>query len=284
MVSWKTLKYRADGRDFEFAVGTGKTTHVMGELGNKRVIGVADEAQRRCIALDDNVDEAHIEYVDCAKDMIVYPQGNVKEFAIVLGSKDLQTINKRTKLSSGSLVLSRDSIPYGTEFEGDLTRWFRKEDLVINRELTFDEYMDHEVWGTLLHDPKIEGMPEEIATHPQFKEHYGRQMWSNLEKDVRNDKAMGVYILTSTFKNFTGGRLFCLGGTDDIGSVVGDYCGSLDDVDGRLLGVAPKAQATLRWVPKDQLETFLRQSFAYVPEILQENFRRFVSQYEIKKK
>jgi hypothetical protein len=221
MDNWETLKYRAYGQDFEFAVGKGKTIHAMGELGNKRVLGVADEAQRRSMAWDDNVDQAHIGYVDCPKDMIVYPKGNVEEFAMVLGSKDLQAINKNTTLKSGSIIFQDDQ----REFEGDYSRWIGKGDLIINRGLTFDEYMDHEGWGILLHDPRIEGMPEEIATNPLFKEHYGRQMWSKLGRDVKEDKAMGFYVAGGTFKDFTGGRQFCLDGTGYNGDVGGDDLG-----------------------------------------------------------
>ena len=219
-------------------------------------------------------------YIDCPKDMFVVPKKNNREFAIVLDSKDLLEVNRNTQLKLGAIILPDNQ----KEFEGEYTKWFKKEDLILNKLLTFDEYMDHEGWSMLLRDPKVEGMPKEIATHPNFKEHYGRQVWEKTGKNIKTDKLMGFYLAEETYKNFTAGSLFCL---DNINYHSNVYCSDFSLLDlnsGKILIAEPKILNKLNWTPKSQLEDFLNESKNYIPEMLRESYKNFISKYEITKK
>lgn len=257
---WIKKTYKKNGHQFEIGVGKGKTNLALDklskleELSNNqyKIFGVADEAQRRAIFFDNGIENGGFNYVDCPRDMVVYPKNNVEEIGIVLNSEDLLNINKKTRLHLGSITLPDEQ----KEFKGEQTIWLKKSDLIFNRELTFDEYMDHKGWSILLRDPKIEDIPEEITTHRHFKEYYGSLIWNLLGKDIKKDKAMGFFILEQPPENLTVGKQFCLFGNNNNGNVYADKNSNFDNEYGRVIAVHNN-KYEFGWKPSRQLEYFL---------------------------
>ncbi|MFT4244745.1 MAG: hypothetical protein ACMXYB_04815 [Candidatus Woesearchaeota archaeon] len=240
------MRYKVLNDERKFEILTGRpvdTTKLLNR--DERFLGVADEAQRRSEMWDYNIANVYENYIDCPYDMAVFPRNNFEEFAIVLGSKDLKNINSDTVLRSGLIVLPNSQ----REFEGDFTKWFLKEDIIRNKPLSFDEYMEHQGWGTILRDPRIPGMPQEIASHPNFKEHYGKQVWEKSGLKLKTDAAMPFYIFQDSPRSFTGGGQLCLGGINELSSVYPYALGGIFHFKGKQLAVSTKNHNP-KWSPK----------------------------------
>lgn len=209
---------------------------------------IADEAQRKCIEIEQQKSIRKIyNYLLIPTDMIIFPKRNHEEFNLILGREDISKMIQNPKFENNGLIISSN---FHKKIKKDFSTTFKKTDLIINQELTFDQYLDHKGWGIVLRDPKIEGMPKEIASDPFFKEHFGRLMWKKLDRDVLSDKAMSFYVQSHSSNNFDIARPFIFTDTrTEVNIYCDKYCSFKDESN-----MIELSKDLPKWVPEPKLK------------------------------
>ena len=174
-------------------------------------------------------------YHDTGDGIAYHPDGRIK---VVNDAKPLREMNSESQLVNGALVL-----PDGLyeKLEG---QEFTRKDIqkYVGEALTSEEAKSNPLWQALARDPKLlNAYVDLIFTQAKQQFDYNRNMGVYVRdaSDVSKDAA--------TLRLWEVGLLE--GGSNADGRV------TLDDVFGRLAGVAPEAQAAKSEDPRSTLET-----------------------------
>lgn len=170
-------------------------------------------------------------YFDTGDGVAYHPDGRIK---IVPDARPLREMNSESKLVNGALAL-----PYGMyeKLEG---QEFTRKDIkkYVGDAISSKDAKSNPLWQALARDPKL-------------LNEYVDLIFAQAKQQFQYDKNMGVYV--SDAPESPAMRLWCVGRPRVRPSAEGR--GGLGDSGGRLVGVAPEAQAAKSVVTNSTLET-----------------------------
>ncbi|MCB0370776.1 MAG: hypothetical protein KDD45_15465 [Bdellovibrionales bacterium] len=158
-------------------------------------------------------------YFDSGDGIMYHPDGRIK---VVPDSETLRSVNPNTPLRwYGAQVLSEGTFDkaQGEEFSRKDVKRF------ANEYLKQKDVLNNPIWLALARGDK------------ELLKDYAGQVYSR----INDPNLMKIWV--SDAPDFEAERLWCLGGLGGNSIVSGGSDGLLDDVSGRLVGVAPKVQA-----------------------------------------
>ena len=177
-------------------------------------------------------------YFDTGDGIVYHPDGS--KMIIVPDARPLREINPKSQLVNGALVLE-DGMYEKLRSQG---HEFTRKDIqkYVGEALTSKEAKSNPLWQALARDPKL-------------LNEYVDLIFAQAKQQFDYDKNMGVYVrdASDVSKDSATLRPWCVGGLRDWSNAVGRS--DLDDSDGRLVGVAPEAQAAKSVVTNSTLET-----------------------------
>jgi hypothetical protein len=153
-------------------------------------------------------------------DGVAYSTG--RNFKVILDAPQLRTINPKTKLQRGALILGENEEAYRT-LEGEE---FDRDKVILERPLTADEAKAHPVWLKLARGDK------------SLLNAYVDKIFAEAKQKFKYNENMGLYLASS--QNVPTMRAFFVYGLECRSFVDGRY--ALGSGNGRLVGLAPEAQ------------------------------------------
>ena len=174
-------------------------------------------------------------YFDTGDGIVYHPDGRIK---VVHDARPLKEINPKSQLVNGNLVLP-DGLYEKLEGHEFTRKGIQK---YVGEELTSKDAKSNPLWWALARDPKLLNDYVDLIfaqAKPQFDYDKNMGVYVRDDSDVSKDAA--------TLRPWCVRRLWCWS--------VAEGWGGLDNSIGRLVGVAPEAQAAKSVVTNSTLET-----------------------------